>query len=66
LTELLEGLSVEQGIARIYAGSASPFANGAMSMVFGMPGALLSAARACSNAGLQQAMDDKVIPVGRS
>jgi hypothetical protein len=66
LTELLEGFSVEQGTARVYAGSASLFANGAMSMVLGVPGALLSADCACSNTSLQQAVDHKVIPMGRS
>jgi hypothetical protein len=63
--ELLEGFSIQQSDARPHADAASLLADGAVSMVFGMPGALLSAAFACANASLQQAVDHDLIPVSQ-
>src|SRR5262249_48181678 len=47
----------------VYAGAAGLLADGAMTMMRGVPGALVGAARAGTHTGLEKTMDDEFIPV---
>ena len=66
LVEVRAGLSGEQRVAGVYAGTANLLADGAMVMMGGMPVALLGAAGARAYAGLQQTLDEGTVGVGRS
>jgi hypothetical protein len=66
LLELLESFSIEQSAACLYARKTRFGADCAMTMMIAVPGALLSAARAHADAGLQQAVNDEVVLVARS
>ena len=63
--ELLERLSIEQRPARHFARATRLGADCAMTVMLGVPGALLGADRALPHAGLQQPVNDDVVRLGR-
>jgi hypothetical protein len=66
LLKLDEGLGIEQRGTCMYACAARLLTGRAVKMVGGVACALLSAARACPDTSLEQAMDDEAIPLSWS
>lgn len=60
---LVHGLGVEQRDARLGAGPADLLANRAVTVMVSVPGALLGAVLAGADAGLEQAVDDELVPL---
>jgi hypothetical protein len=64
LVELRESFSIEQRRARVYASTTNLLADGAVTMMRGVPAALLGATRAGADAGLQQPVHEEAVPTG--
>jgi hypothetical protein len=64
LVELRESFGIEQRRARVYAGTTNLLADGAMTLMRGVPVALLGATRARADAGLQQPAHEDAIRAG--